>query len=338
VNSNKRVTVFGAYGRTGRFVVAELCARGWAPILSGRDVERLDEVAGAHPGLEVRPAAIESSQSLDRALAGACAVINCAGPFLDTAGALIEAALRARVHYLDVAAEQEAVRAVFERFGGSARERGITVVPAMAFFGGLGDLLATCAIGDWPAADDIEIAVALDSWKPTLGTRRTGERNTFPRVVLAGGRFEPIPTPPPQRTWPFPAPFGTQEVVALALSEIITIAHHLPVLDVHAFMNLAPIRDVRDPATPPPTASDESGRSSQIFLVDVIARRGSEERRAVASGRDIYAITAPLIVEAIERLMAGQVKACGVVAPGEIFNARSFLESLSPAHLSLELP
>jgi hypothetical protein len=338
MSSDKRVTVFGAYGRTGRFVIAELRARGWAPILSGRDPEKLDQVAAAHAGLEVRPATIESPLSLDRALEGARAVINCAGPFLDTAGALIEAALRARIHYLDVAAEQAAVRAVFERFSESARERAVTVVPAMAFYGGLADLLATSAMGDWATADEILIGVALDSWKPTPGTRRTGERNTFPRVVFTSSRLETIPIPPPRRTWSFPAPFGTQEVVALGFSEIITISHHLRVPEIHAFMNLAPIRDIRDPATPPPTASDESGRSSQIFLVDVIARKDGEQRRAVASGRDIYAVTAPLVVEALQRLVSGRVRASGVVAPGEVFDARNFLESLSPAHLSLDLP
>ena len=85
-------------------------------------------------------------------------------------------------------------------------------------------------------------------------------------------------------------------------------------------------------------ASDDSGRSSQIFVVDVIARKDGEERRAVASGRDIYAVTAPLVVEAAQRLVAGRVRATGVVAPGEVFDARDFLESLSPAYLSLELP
>jgi hypothetical protein len=338
MNTDKRVTVFGAYGRTGRFVVSELRARGWAPILSGRDAEKLNQVAAAHPGLEVRPATIESPLSLDRALAGARAVINCAGPFLDTASALIEAALRAQIHYLDVTAEQAAVRAVFERFSERARERAITLIPAMAFYGGLGDLLGTCAIGDWATSDEILIAVALDSWRPTLGTRRTGERNTFPRVVFTGNRLETIANPPPRRTWNFPPPFGTQEVVAHSFSEIITISHHLRVPEIHAFMNLAPVRDVSDSATPPPTASDESGRSSQIFLVDVIARRGEEQRRAGASGRDIYAVTAPLVVEAAQRLVAGRVGATGVVAPGEVFDPRDFLESLSPAHLSLELP
>jgi short subunit dehydrogenase-like uncharacterized protein len=35
------VTVFGAYGHTGRFVVSELRKREWTPILSGRDPAKL---------------------------------------------------------------------------------------------------------------------------------------------------------------------------------------------------------------------------------------------------------------------------------------------------------
>jgi hypothetical protein len=102
-------------------------------------------------------------------------------------------------------------------------------------------------------------------------------------------------------------------------------------------MNVAPLSDIRNPDTSVPAAADESGRSSQIFLVDVIARRGSEQRRAVARGRDIYAITAPIVVEATQRMVKGLVKTTGVVAAGEAFAARHFLRSLNPAHLSFEI-
>jgi hypothetical protein len=56
MTSYQTVTVFGAYGHTGRFVVAELCKRGWTPILSGRDHAKLNDIRDAHPGLEVRVA------------------------------------------------------------------------------------------------------------------------------------------------------------------------------------------------------------------------------------------------------------------------------------------
>jgi len=236
-----------------------------------------------------------------------------------------------------VTAEQPAALASFERFGGAAREAGVVIIPAMAFYGGLGDVLATAAIGDWAAADEICIAVALDSWKPTWGTRVTGRRNTARHFVFSKSKLEFLADPPPTRAWNFPALFGTQDVIGLCFSEIITISRHLPVPEIHAFMNLPPVRDVRDPDTPPPTASDDSGRSSQIFLVEVVARRGGEERHALARGRDIYAITAPIVVEATQRIVTGQAKKTGVVAAGEAFDARDFLESLHPMHLSVEI-
>jgi len=149
--STHAVTVFGAYGHTGRFVVSELLHRGWTPILSGRDSGKLNLLAAAHRGLDLRPASVDDPVSLDHSLAAAAAVINCAGPFATTAGPLIEAALRARIPYLDVAAEIEANVDTFEQHATRARDAGIVVVPAMAFFGGLGDLLATAAMGvGWP--------------------------------------------------------------------------------------------------------------------------------------------------------------------------------------------
>lgn len=333
---NRIVTVFGAYGHTGRFVVKELRKRGFTPILSGRDAAKLNEVGNAHPGSEVRVATVDDPASLDRALSGAVAVINCAGPFIDTAGPFIDAALRASIHYLDVAAEQAAVLAVFERFASAARDAGVVVAPAMGFYGGLGDLLATAAMSEWDAADEICIAIALDSWKPTRGTRLTGQRNPGQRFVFSNNRLERA-DPPPACKWNFPAPFGEQDVVGLSFSETITISRHLQTPEIRAYINLAPITDIRDPNTPPPTAADESGRSSQIFVMEAIARRGRAERRAVVRGRDIYAITAPIVVGATHRVVNGLAKRTGVVAAGEAFAAKAFLTSLSSTHLSFEM-
>jgi hypothetical protein len=333
---NRTVAVFGAVGHTGRFVVSELRRRGLTPILSGRDAAKLNAVAEALPGSEARAASIDDPASLERAISGAAAVINCAGPFMDTAAPIIEVAIRGRIHYLDVTAEQRAVLDAFERFADAARDAGVVIAPAMAFYGGLSDLLATAAMGDWPDAGEICIAVALDSWKPTRGTRLTGQRNTGRRFVFSKNKLEFLADPAPRRAWDFPAPFGTQDVVGLGFSEIITISRHLRTPEIHAFMNLAPITDIRNPDTPEPVAADDSGRSSQTFLVDVVARRSSEERRAIARGRDIYAITAPIVVEAAERILDGRFKAPGVVAAGEVFDAQDFLRSLQP-NLSIDL-
>jgi hypothetical protein len=333
---NKRVTVFGAYGHTGSFVVAELRRRGWTAVLSGRNEGKLAAAAQEHAGAEVRVASVSDPTSLEGAIAGSSAVINCAGPFLDTAIPVIEAAIRSRVHYLDVAAEQVAVLGVFDRFRADSRTTGgVVIAPATAFYGGLGDLMATAAMGDWDSADEITIAVALDSWRPTRGTRLTGERNPGRRLIFSNNRLERA-DPPPGRTWAFPGPFGEQQVVPHSLAETITISSHLRTPEIRVFMNLAPLADLRNPDTPPPAPADESGRSSQIFVMDVIATRGRKARRVVACGRDIYAVTAPIVVEATQRVVSGANRTTGVVAAGEAFDARDFLSSLGPAQVKVD--
>lgn len=332
---NRRVAVFGAYGHTGRFVIARLRERGWVPLAAGRDADRLAALDAVFPGLERRVASVDDPASLDRALAGTVAVINCAGPFSDTAVPVVEAALRAGVHYLDTVAEQQPALALFERYDEAAKATGIAIVPAMAFYGGLADLLATHAMGDWDTADEILISVGLDSWHPTQGTRVTGERNKARRLVVSKGALDFLADPAPTRDWAFQAPFGTQDVVGVPLSEIVLISRHLRSSEVHSYLNLASLKDVRDPSTPAPVAADSSGRSAQRFVVEVTVRKGEAQRHASAQGRDIYAVSAPLIVEAMERIVDGRRSRNGAVAAGEAFDASGFLAALAPEHLEL---
>ena len=69
--------------------------------------------------------------------------------------------------------------------------------------------------------------------------------------------------------------------------------------------------------------------------VDVRVGRGSSTVRASASGRDIYAITAPLLAEAVQRILDGRVHGCGTLAAGQAFDAGDFLAALAPAGLAV---
>ncbi len=306
-------------------MIAELLRRGHSPVAIGRDPLK---IAACRYDVEKKVASLDDPESLDRALRDVQAVINCAGPFLDSSKPLIEAALSAGIHYADVTAEQESARLTLGSFDTAARRRNVAILPAAGFFGGLGDLLATAAMGDWKHADRIDIAIALDSWRPTTGTRLTGVRNTIPRVVRAGGNFTPL-QPSSPKIWNFREPFETQEVVEVPLTETILISAHLNVLEIHNYMNQAPLRDLSDLATPTPVAADELGRSNQVFTIDAVVRNGSEERRARARGRDIYAVTAPIVVEAAERLCEGGFHRAGTFALADLFDASEFLHALT---------
>jgi hypothetical protein len=216
--------VYGATGHTGRFVVDELLRRGLTPVLAGRSAERLAAVAPRHAALDWRVVGIDDPVLLRQAVSGAGAVVNCAGPFLDTAAPLARAAVEEGAHYLDVTAEQPAVQ--------------------------------------------------------------------------------------------------------LPFSEVITIARHLEVGELRSHLNTGSLADLRESATPPPSAADESGRSAQRFVVDVVVRDRSGTRRITCTGRDIYAVSAPIIVEGAVRLLDGRHRGPGAVAPGEAFDAADVLAAL----------
>jgi hypothetical protein len=201
----------------------------------------------------------------------------------------------------------------------------------MGFYGGLADLLATAAIGDWDAVDDICVGIALDSWHPTQGTRITGARNTAQRMIVADSKLVPLAQSAAGVSWDFPEPFGRQDAIEVPFSEVVLMTQHLNITHLHTYLNSSALRDIRDPSTPPPVAIDESGRSSQVFLVEVIARKDGKTRKVVAQGRDIYAFTAQLVCEAVARILQGEVrKSSGANAPGAIFDARGFLRALAP--------
>ena len=327
-----RIALCGAAGHTGRFVAAEIAGRGWAPLLGGRDKAKLDPLADRF-GAEARQIEVTDTAGLDGFLAGADAVINCAGPFGDTTPPLIEAALRAGIPYLDVTGEPLVTMEVLASYADAADEAGIVVAPAFGFFGALGDLLATAAMGDWPGADRIDIAVALDQWKPTRGSLLAGARRAGRRVVLADRRLEVRdPTSAlPEGEWTFPAPFGHQPVLGeFSTVDVVTIARHLDVECISTWINLAPLADLRDPEMPTPDTTDESGRSAQQFALEVVVHRGAEQRRASAAGRDIYWVTAPLVVEATARILDGRTRARGMASAGELFAPADFLAAMAP--------
>ncbi|SDM86984.1 Saccharopine dehydrogenase NADP binding domain-containing protein [Lentzea albidocapillata subsp. violacea] len=295
-----KIAVYGASGTTGQFVLAELKKRGHDPLPFGRAQATADDPT-----------------ALDRALEGAEAVINTAGPFAITAGPLIAAAERAGIPYVDVAAEIEANADTF------ARGASIPVVPAMAFFGGLGDLLVTAAMADWDHADEAHIAYGLSGWQPTAGTLTAGQvshkRRNGQRIRFQNGELTYHNDTAQVLDWDFPT--GTRQVISeFSMADVVTVPNHLRITSVTNYMSTEAATGLQ---------AAQPRQEPETFEIDVRVRRAGEERRLTASGKDIYATTAPLAVEATERLLTGRFNVTGVASAGAMFDAQDFLTTLN---------
>ncbi len=150
------------------------------------------------------------------------------------------------------------------------------------------------------------------------------------RLVFRDGQLTVRTTPPPVVERVFPSPVGRRSTVGEYPSpESVLIPQHIATPDVEVFMAVEAIRDLRDPAAGSPIAVDDHGRSAQTFMVQAEVVGGGETRRAVAEGRDIYATTAPILVESMERVLPADDQPGGVLTAGGHFDARDFLEHLA---------
>jgi len=326
------IAVYGAAGHTGRFVVREALRRGLPVVAIGRDAARLD---AAFPREVLRRVALlDDPAGLEAAFHGCAVVINCAGPFLDTAAPVTQAALRAGCHTIDVTAEQASAQASFADFDAPAHAAGRVVIPAAGFYGGLADLLAS-AMATAGKIDEITVAIALDHWWPTVGTRKTGERNTVPRVIVKDGKLAPFVPTAFVPDWDFSPPLGRQAMVELPLSEIITLSHHLHAGIIRSLLSRAALDDIHDDATPPPTAVDDTGRSAQQFELLVQLVQDGIVKKAGVRGQDIYAATAPIVIEAASRLMALSTRRSGALSLAQAIDPLEMLRALHGNGLSL---
>src|SRR4051794_40240438 len=185
--STNAIAVYGPTGYTGRQVLAELRRQGITPILVGREPARLDALAA---GDRVRVATLDDAEALRRSFDGASAVINCVGPFESSAEPVGSAAIAAGAHYLDFTAEQAPVIALYERLHPAAVQAGVAIVPAVGFYGGLGDLLVAMTARGLSSPIQVTCAYAVQNWLLTEASRATAGIVAGRRWVTRGGRLE----------------------------------------------------------------------------------------------------------------------------------------------------
>jgi hypothetical protein len=124
-------------------------------------------------------------------------------------------------------------------------------------------------------------------------------------------------------------------MVEMPFSEIITLTHHLKVGAIRSLLNRSALEDIRDATTPPPAAVDESGRSAQRFELEVRLSQQGVTRTAGVRGQDIYAVTAPLVIEAALRLLAPSYRRSGALSLAEAVDPVELLRALNDRALDV---
>jgi short subunit dehydrogenase-like uncharacterized protein len=123
--------IYGATGYVGEHVARVAAQSGMKPIVAGRDGAKLRRLA-AELGLENRAFSLEDPAAVDRGLADVGVVLNCAGPFMNTAEPIVDVCLRTGAHYLDITGEIPVYEAL-QALDANARAHGVMLLPGVGF-------------------------------------------------------------------------------------------------------------------------------------------------------------------------------------------------------------
>ena len=128
---SKHWLIYGATGYTGKLILEQAHKQGLSLVMAGRNEDKLKELKAQY-GYDYECFDVSSRQHIAELFKDVDVLLNCAGPFSQTAKPLMSACLHSKTHYLDITGEI----AVFEHgklLNKSATEAGILICPGVGF-------------------------------------------------------------------------------------------------------------------------------------------------------------------------------------------------------------
>ena len=349
-----RIALLGASGFVGSLVAGALAAEQTPFVAVGRSRDRLEtavRAAGA-TDVSIRVADADDAASLRSVLQGVELAISAIGPFDRTGRAVVDAAIAAGVHLVDLAAEQPYLRWAVEERDDDARRAGVTVVPGAGFFGLPGDLLANIAAGAVRTPREVHVAYILPD-RRMLGATSAGTRRTLATLLGEegvafdrGGPVSDLPGEARRLAW-FPRPIGPAHAAGIPGGEPITVPRHIPgVRTVRTYLALPSWRAellqmVANAARYEPVRrrlvrrlDRRSGDPSEVRRTAIrwgcVAEVQGDDgvARAWAYGHDPYRLAAAAAVATAAAVLTGRADA-GVLPPALAEGPSELLDELS---------
>ena len=201
---DRKAIVYGGNGYTGKIVAESLAQRRIPFFFAGRNRQKLEQALGVVRDRLGRDAwkldaEIVASENTTEALLPhfrKCAiVINVAGPFMQVAWPVLEAAHQAGCHYLDTTGEQDWVREIAAKYGPPFAAAGRLLAPATAFMWASGALAAEVVLED-PEIDSLDILYQIDNALPSEASTRSFLRmvcSETGQLYVEQGEYKPWP-------------------------------------------------------------------------------------------------------------------------------------------------
>src|SRR5271156_6006279 len=361
----RRLMIYGSTGFTGRLIAQRAVEVGLAPVLAGRNEDRVRRQAD-FLGTPWRTVSLDSIEALTDALSDIGAVVHAAGPFVVTAPPMLEACLRAKTHYLDVSGELPVFREAFGRgsealrAGGmvmpGAARAGVMLMPGAAWSVVATDCLAAHVAARLPGAKYLRLGMT-QSRLYSRGTARSALGLMSSEVVIRrNGRLTPVPIGRMERDFDFGE--GERTSMALSWPDALSAYHTTGIPNIEAYMQVGAAARVLAPLTArigeafqlpvlrpllrlgaavlPEGPAEAARKLAQPVIVaeaEDAWRRVSRARLRTADGYDFTALAAVAIAE---RVIGGDFEP-GYQTPARVYGADFVLSIEGTTRIDLDL-
>jgi short subunit dehydrogenase-like uncharacterized protein len=335
--SESTLLIYGANGFTGALIAERAQERGLRPVLAGRNREAVEAI-GARLGLPVRVFDLASPDAVVEGLRGVRLVLHCAGPYSKTSRPMVDACLRAGVHYLDITGESAVLEAVLAR-DAEARAANVVLLPAVGFDVVPTDCMAARLHAELPDATSLELGFS-GGMRPSPGTAKTAvEGLHVGALVRRDGQIVALRAP---RTRDLPFPGGSRFGMSIPWGDLVTAFYStgIPNITVYTGMSrrvarMAPMLRFWAPILRMPStvrflqkrvekrASGPSAEDRQTKRMSIWGRVENVAGAAVEGHLDVpegYELTVVASLESAARVLRGDVPA-GATTPSKAFGA-----------------
>ena len=339
---NPKWMIYGANGFTGSLIAYEAKSRCLAPVLAGRGDSC--RALGRTLGLETRIFSCESARDVAENLQGIDLVLHCAGPFSATSAPMVEACLKAKVHYLDITGEIAVFEAIHSQRA-QFRERGVVAIPGVGFDVVPSDCLAMMLKEKMPDATRLSLGFK-SSGKMSPGTAKSMiEGLSLGGAVRSDGKIQSVPSAYKVRNILFDK--KSEPAVTIPWGDVSTAFYSTGIPNIEVYIGTSPSAVFFLKALPylrkslniplvqeglkklaqklikgPSEQERKKARSILWGEVSNFKNEILEMRLKVPEG---YSLTADTAVIAVEKVLEGKVSP-GAWTPSQAFGSRFILE------------
>ncbi|WP_338556880.1 saccharopine dehydrogenase NADP-binding domain-containing protein [Erwinia sp. E_sp_B04_7] len=324
----KKLMIYGATGYTGSMIVQHALDAGLQIIIAGRNQQKLAAMT-SEKNVPFRAFGLDDPDLTDKALADIHVVINCAGPYRYTARPLMEAAIRQKIHYMDVAAELDSYQ-LAETLDKQAIEAGVMLLP------GCGGSVAMLGCLAAHAAARINAPLHLSLALNVTGTMSrgsvvsaTGNLSTECLIRRNGHLMQRESTELKEIDFGQ----GPQACFPVTLPDLITVWKATGIADIETFVHITGEGFPQgEPANLPDGPTVQELERNRYQAVAEIMNAEGNTLRLLLDTVNGYSFTAMAAAEAARRILAGE-SSPGFQTPVGLFG-KDFAETIADTRVT----